>query len=72
MGVKRKNPGKKGARDRAGVAAPTRRRETTRHEPPEPRYEPPTVERLGSLRDLLAVKSGPGLDPSPIFPQAKK
>ena len=35
-------------------------------------YEPPRVERLGSLRDLLAVKTGPGTDPSPILPFAKK
>lgn len=30
-------------------------------------YEPPRVERLGSLRDLLAAKSGLGNDPSPRF-----
>lgn len=35
-------------------------------------YEPPRVEKLGSLRDLLAVKTGPGADPSPIIPFAKK
>jgi len=35
-------------------------------------YEPPRVEKLGSLRDLLAAKSGPGLDPSPVHPWAKK
>ncbi len=35
-------------------------------------YEPPRVEKLGSLRDLLARKSGPGIDPSPIMPWAKK
>lgn len=30
-------------------------------------YEPPRVEKLGSLRDLLAAKSGLGNDPSPRF-----
>ncbi|HEY6105253.1 MAG TPA: hypothetical protein VIV59_04675 [Anaeromyxobacteraceae bacterium] len=35
-------------------------------------YEPPRVEKLGSLRDLLAAKTGPGLDPSPVHPWAKK
>lgn len=29
-------------------------------------YEPPRVEKLGSLRDLLAVKTGPGVDPAPV------
>ncbi len=28
-------------------------------------YEPPRVVKLGSLRDLLAAKSGPGVDPAP-------
>ncbi len=28
-------------------------------------YEPPRVEKLGSLRDLLAAKTGPGVDPAP-------
>lgn len=30
-------------------------------------YEPPRIEKLGSLRDLLAAKSGLGNDPSPRF-----
>jgi len=34
-------------------------------------YEPPRVEQLGSLRDLLAAKSGPGVDPSPVHPDSK-
>ena len=35
-------------------------------------YEPPRVEKLGSLRDLLAVKTGPAMDPSPIHPGPKR
>ena len=34
-------------------------------------YEAPRVEKLGSLRDLLAAKSGPALDPGGHFPEAK-
>ena len=34
-------------------------------------YEPPRVEKLGSLRDLLAAKSGSNVDNSPVHPEAK-
>jgi hypothetical protein len=53
--------------------------ESTRGQPagtaaaePARAYEPPRVEKLGSLRDLLAAKTGPGIDPSPVHPFAKK
>lgn len=34
-------------------------------------YQPPRVEKLGSLRDLLAAKSGVNVDNSPVHPDAK-
>jgi len=41
-------------------------------EPSAPRaYQPPRVEKLGSLRDLLAAKSGVNVDNSPVHPDAK-
>lgn len=49
----------RGGRDEAGMLPGA--------DAPEPAraYEPPRVERLGSLRDLLAAKSGSGIDPAP-------